>query len=69
MACQHHTFRQPVKPIEPPTPRGSLLGLDRLAIEKRTAITNESDEGSRKKARIDVDEPFFKGMISDHLCS
>lgn len=55
----HHTFRQPAKPIEPLTPRNSLLGLDRLAIEKRAATFN--GEASRKKPRLDDgDEPFFK---------
>ncbi|KAG5651975.1 hypothetical protein H0H81_006749 [Sphagnurus paluster] len=55
-----HTFRQPAKPIEPPTPRTSLLGLDRLAQEKRAANTNNL-EGSRKKPRLDDgSEPFFK---------
>ncbi|KAJ7599325.1 pre-mRNA splicing factor [Mycena floridula] len=55
-----HTFRQPAKPIEPPTPRRSVLGLDRLASEKRAAITNGNNEGSRKKGRYDDDEPHFK---------
>ncbi|KAG6919467.1 hypothetical protein DXG01_005726 [Tephrocybe rancida] len=54
-----HTFRQPAKPIEPPTPRGSLLGLDRLAQEKRAA--NNGNDSSRKKPRLDDgSEPFFK---------
>ncbi|KAF8213824.1 P-loop containing nucleoside triphosphate hydrolase protein [Mycena galopus ATCC 62051] len=56
-----HTFRQPAKPLEPPTPRSSLLGLDRLAQEKRAAAANGNDQGSRKKPRLDDDsEPFFK---------
>ncbi|KAF9478547.1 pre-mRNA splicing factor [Pholiota conissans] len=58
-----HTFRQPAKPLEPPTPRTSLLGLDRLAREKRAQAAEEkiNGEGSRKKARMDDgDEPFFK---------
>ncbi|KAI0044061.1 P-loop containing nucleoside triphosphate hydrolase protein [Auriscalpium vulgare] len=54
-----HTFRQPAKPIEPPTPRSSLLGLDRLAQDKRAAAAQE--EGSRKKPRLDNGkEPVFK---------
>lgn len=62
--CQRHTFRQPAKPMEPPTPRGSLLGLDRLALEKRTAAANGNGEGSRKRPRIhDGPEPFFKGGV------
>ncbi|KAJ7924374.1 P-loop containing nucleoside triphosphate hydrolase protein [Mycena leptocephala] len=56
-----HTFRQPAKPLEPPTPRASLLGLDRLAQEKRAAAANGNTEGSRKKPRLDDgSEPFFK---------
>lgn len=61
---QRHTFRQPAKPVEPPTPRASLLGLDRLAMEKRAAAANDlaNGEGSRKKPRLDDgNEPFFKG--------
>ncbi|EGO19526.1 hypothetical protein SERLADRAFT_479062, partial [Serpula lacrymans var. lacrymans S7.9] len=55
-----HTFRQPAKPIEPPTPRGSLLGLDRLAKEKREAAALDSN-GSRKRPRIDGQgDPVFK---------
>ncbi|KAG6878676.1 hypothetical protein C0992_007690 [Termitomyces sp. T32_za158] len=54
-----HVFRQPAKPIEPPTPRGSLLGLDRLAQEKRAA--NHVNDPSRKKPRLDNgSEPLFK---------
>ena len=52
---QQHTFR---KPLEPPTPRTSVLGLDRLAKEKRAAA--EADGLSRKRPRID-EEPMFKG--------
>ncbi|KAF8554533.1 P-loop containing nucleoside triphosphate hydrolase protein [Imleria badia] len=51
-----HTFRQPAKPIEPPTPRGSLLGLDRLAKEKRDQANAEN--GPRKKPRLDDDAVF-----------
>lgn len=46
-----HTFRQPAKPIEPPTPRGSLLGLDRLAKEKREQALSEN--GPRKKTEAE----------------
>ncbi|KAI0685259.1 P-loop containing nucleoside triphosphate hydrolase protein [Cytidiella melzeri] len=57
-----HTFRQPAKPIEPPTPRTSVLGLDRLAQEKRAAQA-ANGEGSRKKPRLENgSEPVFKGM-------
>ncbi|ETW78300.1 hypothetical protein HETIRDRAFT_479463 [Heterobasidion irregulare TC 32-1] len=53
-----HTFRQPAKPLEPPTPRTSVLGLDRLAHEKRLAA---AQEGSRKRPRLDdAAEPVFK---------
>ena len=49
------------------TPRASLLGLDALAKKKRDAAALESanGNGSRKKYRYDdVDEPFFKGIVS-----
>ncbi|KAI0290573.1 pre-mRNA splicing factor [Russula brevipes] len=48
-----HTFRKPAKPLEPPTPRASTLGLDRLAIEKRAAASLKEDE-SRKRQRLDT---------------
>ncbi|CCL99949.1 uncharacterized protein FIBRA_01974 [Fibroporia radiculosa] len=55
-----HTFRQPAKPIPPPTPRASVLGLDRLAQEKRAAAV-VNGEGSRKKPRLDDGtNPVFK---------
>ncbi|KAI6011694.1 P-loop containing nucleoside triphosphate hydrolase protein [Pisolithus microcarpus] len=53
---KRHTFRQPAKPIEPPTPRGSLLGLDRLAREKREQQAAEN--GPRKKLRTNDDAVF-----------
>ncbi|KAI5989744.1 hypothetical protein EDD15DRAFT_2171089 [Pisolithus albus] len=53
---KRHTFRQPAKPIEPPTPRGSLLGLDRLAREKREQQLAEN--GPRKKLRTNDDAVF-----------
>ncbi|KAI6022598.1 pre-mRNA splicing factor [Pisolithus marmoratus] len=53
---KRHTFRQPAKPIEPPTPRGSLLGLDRLAREKREQQAAEN--GPRKKFRANDDAMF-----------
>ncbi|KAG2023687.1 pre-mRNA splicing factor [Coprinopsis cinerea AmutBmut pab1-1] len=60
---KRHTFRQPAK-LEPPTPRASVLGLDRLASEKRAALAMEKAGGSsesRKRPRLDDgDEPFFK---------
>ncbi|KAG7090672.1 Pre-mRNA-splicing factor ATP-dependent RNA helicase PRP16 [Marasmius oreades] len=57
-----HTFKQPAKPIEPPTPRTSVLGLDRLAKEKRAAqATNGDLDGPRKRQRFDEGvEPIFK---------
>ncbi|KZT24702.1 pre-mRNA splicing factor [Neolentinus lepideus HHB14362 ss-1] len=55
-----HTFKAPPRPLEPPTPRTSVLGLDRLAQEKRAAAA-ANGQGSRKKARLDgPDEPVFK---------
>jgi len=59
-ACQHHTFRKPAKPLEPPTPRVSTLGLDRLAMEKRAAALQE--DGNRKRPRLASRETHFKGM-------
>ncbi|KAH9982038.1 hypothetical protein BGW80DRAFT_1161776 [Lactifluus volemus] len=55
-----HTFRQPAKPLEPPTPRTSNLGLDRLAIEKRAAAAALQEDGNRKRQRADDGEPHFK---------
>ncbi|KAG8907474.1 DEAH-box RNA helicase prp16 [Tulasnella sp. 403] len=48
-----HTFRAPAKPVAPPTPRPSLLGLDRLAAEKRAAA-QEAD--GRKRPKLDSAE-------------
>ncbi|KIJ45233.1 hypothetical protein M422DRAFT_227959 [Sphaerobolus stellatus SS14] len=52
-----HTFKTPVN-LAPPTPRTSLLGLDRLAKDKRAAAAEANGEGSRKRPRFD--EPSFK---------
>jgi pre-mRNA-splicing factor ATP-dependent RNA helicase DHX38/PRP16 len=58
---QQHTFRKPAAPLEPPTPRMSVLGLDRLAIEKRAASSQGDENGKRQ--RLDDDrEPRFKSM-------
>ena len=57
---QQHTFRKPATPLEPPTPRVSALGLDRLAIEKRAA--SSQGDGNGKRQRLDSREPHFKGM-------
>jgi pre-mRNA-splicing factor ATP-dependent RNA helicase DHX38/PRP16 len=63
---QRHTFRKPAKPLDPPTPRASILGLDRLAKEKReAAVTERADDGNtRKKPRLEdgVERPHFKGQ-------
>jgi pre-mRNA-splicing factor ATP-dependent RNA helicase DHX38/PRP16 len=59
MSSQQHTFRKPAGPIEPPTPRRSLLGLDTLAKEKRSAAAQEGKES--KKPRLEDDGPVFKG--------
>ncbi|TFK99651.1 P-loop containing nucleoside triphosphate hydrolase protein [Pterulicium gracile] len=50
-----HTFKTPAVKREPATPRTSLLGLDKLAKEKR----ENGDEwaGSRKKQRLDDNGP------------
>ncbi|TFK76614.1 P-loop containing nucleoside triphosphate hydrolase protein [Pluteus cervinus] len=59
-----HTFKQPPKRLEPPTPRTSLLGLDRLAQEKRAAAAEGNDDGRRKRSRQgQEDEMLFKGSI------
>ncbi|KAL4065767.1 P-loop containing nucleoside triphosphate hydrolase protein [Scleroderma yunnanense] len=55
-ADKQHTFRQPAKPIEPLTPRGSLLGLDRLAKEKREE--QDAQNGPRKRSRMNDDAVF-----------
>ncbi|KXN84821.1 Pre-mRNA-splicing factor ATP-dependent RNA helicase PRP16 [Leucoagaricus sp. SymC.cos] len=56
-----HTFKKPAKPLEPPTPRTSVLGLDRLAKEKRAAQAEENGgESNHKRQRTDRDEPVFK---------
>lgn len=60
---QRHTFKKPAKLLEPPTPGASILGLDRLAQEKRAARADESrGESSRKRPRTG-DEPVFKGEV------
>ncbi|KAH9931272.1 P-loop containing nucleoside triphosphate hydrolase protein [Fomitopsis serialis] len=58
-----HAFRQPAKLMQPPTPRASVLGLDRLAQEKRAAAAAATNgEGSRKRAKLDDNsEATFKG--------
>ncbi len=59
---KRHTFKAPAKPVAPPTPRASLLGLDKLAAEKRAAVRRSEDENSRKRPRTDEmdesDAPF-----------
>ena len=59
--CQQHTFRQPAKPLQPPTPRTSVLGLDRLAAEKRAREAANGDN-SRKRPRLDYEDGQFKGL-------
>jgi pre-mRNA-splicing factor ATP-dependent RNA helicase DHX38/PRP16 len=56
---KQHKFKQPAKPLEPPTPRTSVLGLDRLAREKRAALTPE--DGDRKRQKLDSGK-LFKGV-------
>jgi hypothetical protein len=64
IGLKQHKFKQPAKPLEPPTPRTSVLGLDRLAKEKRTAAA--LNDGNRKKPRFDSGEPLFKGTSHFH---
>ncbi|KAF9014903.1 hypothetical protein BDQ17DRAFT_1228872 [Cyathus striatus] len=59
--CMRHTFRQPAKPLEPPTPRTSLLGLDRLASEKRAAAAAGENGFDRSRKKLRLDDPVFKG--------
>ena len=59
---QQHTFKQSAKPLEPPTPRTSVLGLDRLAMQKRAERAAEADN-IRKRPRDDYKHGnTFKGM-------
>ena len=64
MRLKQHKFKQPAKPPEPPTPRTSILGLDRLAREKRAA--SASEDGDRKRQRQDSDK-LFKGVGQETL--
>jgi len=67
LQSQRHTFRAPAKPVQPPTPRASLLGLDRLAAQKSREKREAAEaNGSRKKPRLEDDDDFgahFKGEI------
>jgi pre-mRNA-splicing factor ATP-dependent RNA helicase DHX38/PRP16 len=66
---QRHTFKRPTRPLEPPTPRTSILGLDKLALEKRTAQAQENgNENGRKRPRTERDnDPVFKGECHSKL--
>ncbi|KAL5490090.1 DHX38 [Sanghuangporus weigelae] len=55
-----HTFRAPAKPLEPPTPRTSVLGLDKLAKEKRAAAAAAQENDTRKRQKGGSGEPVFK---------
>jgi pre-mRNA-splicing factor ATP-dependent RNA helicase DHX38/PRP16 len=58
----HHIFRQPARSTSPGT---SVLGLDRLAQDKRSASASERPFPS-KKARLDnEDKPVFKSRSTD----
>lgn len=51
--------------LEPPAPRSSKLGLDRLAKEKRAAAeaAQANDDYSRKRTKLNSKEdPVFKGL-------
>jgi len=65
MHSKQHKFKQPAKPLEPPTPRTSVLGLDRLAKEKREASTSE--DGSRKRQKLDSEKLFKGASLRDFL--
>lgn len=61
MSLKQHKFKPPARPLEPPTPRTSVLGLDRLAKEKRAASNLE--DGDMKRQKLDSDR-LFKGAPS-----
>lgn len=53
---EKHVFRRPAGSTSSAQPRSSLLGLDRLAQDKRSEASSSSSSGSsapRKKAKID----------------
>ncbi|KZT58416.1 hypothetical protein CALCODRAFT_432723 [Calocera cornea HHB12733] len=52
-----HTFRAPAREM---TPRSSLLGLDRLAMEKRAAAALAEEDGERRKRQRLDDDAVFK---------
>lgn len=59
---KQHVFKAPSRP-NGAAPTSSLLGLDKLAIEKRAAANSQSDD-TRKRKRDDLDGPAkFKGFI------
>jgi pre-mRNA-splicing factor ATP-dependent RNA helicase DHX38/PRP16 len=59
---KQHTFKAPTKPFNN-QPRSSILGLDRLAVEKRALQeTLQNGDNSRKRQRVEDDrEAVFKG--------
>ncbi|KAH7108277.1 P-loop containing nucleoside triphosphate hydrolase protein, partial [Auriculariales sp. MPI-PUGE-AT-0066] len=62
-----HTFRQPAKPLEPPTPRTSVLGLDRLAMQKRAEKAAEAEASRKRPRQDDGDGTRFKGKSIPNL--
>lgn len=64
ICLKQHKFKRPTRPLEPPTPRTSVLGLDRLAKEKRAASTLE--DGDRKRQKLESDK-LFKGAEPETL--
>ncbi|KDQ17564.1 hypothetical protein BOTBODRAFT_105454 [Botryobasidium botryosum FD-172 SS1] len=60
-----HTFKQPAKRLEPPTPRTSVLGLDRLAKEKRATAAIENSDSRKKPRYDDSNEPVFKSVMGN----
>lgn len=65
MHSKQHKFKQPAKPLEPPTPRTSVLGLDRLAKEKREA--SALGDGDRKRQKLDSEKLFKGATLRDFL--
>ncbi|KAF8494146.1 hypothetical protein F5888DRAFT_1848304 [Russula emetica] len=68
---KQRVFRKPPAPLEPPTPRVSVLGLDQLPIAKRAA--SSQGDGNGKCQRLDSREPRFKvpslpASRMSHMC-
>jgi pre-mRNA-splicing factor ATP-dependent RNA helicase DHX38/PRP16 len=65
----YHRFRQPASSSQPLSPRTSVLGLDRLAQDKRSASASDRPLPSKKARLDDGDKPIFKSMSTDGFLS